>query len=265
VGPIPVGATAFVEPVIPNYFIFNSNFKAEGKIMAKYAVETLGKQKLGVFYQNDDFGKDFLLGAEEYAKEKGIELAAVSSYNTTDIDFSSAALKMKEAGVDAIIFGTVVKPAAQFALELAKLDVKAQILASSVTGGDVETMHQLAGDAWEGALSPNFGGMPSDDTPEMREFRDLMKKAYPNDSEYSGTALRGFMIAEIMAEALKRAGDNLTWENLIKTFETFDNWSGVYAKNVTYTPDDHRGVTMVHFLQNQGGKNVRITDDIPLY
>lgn len=261
---LPSGAGVFVNPVVNNYFISQPNYRSEGKLMAQYAVEKLGKKKIGVLYQNDDLGKDYLAGVEDFAKGKGMELAVKSTYNPTDVDYSSSALKMKEAGVDVVILCTIPKPGAAFAKELRKLGVNVELITDTMTGSDPQVMIKMAGDAWTGAISTGFGPTPTEDTPAVKAFREAWKKAYPNENEFSRSALVGWMNADILAEAIKRCGDNLTWDNLIAQLHTFKGWSGDYAKNITYTPEDHSGVKAMYFMQIKDGTNVKISDDIPL-
>lgn len=259
------GASIFTTPVVKTYFAILPNYRAEGSALAKYTFETLGKKKIGVLYQNDDFGKDGLAGVEDYMKANGAEVAASVPYSPTDVDYSPAALKMKEAGVDAVILATIPKPAAAFAKELRKLGSTAQLVANTVTGSDATVMTKLAGDAWDGVVTSAFGPKPTDDTPEIKTFREYFKKAYPSENEYSAFALSGWMYAEVLVEAIKKSGDDLTWDNLINQLETFDNWSGSYAQNITYSATDHRGTSALYFMQTKNGKNEKITDTIPLH
>jgi branched-chain amino acid transport system substrate-binding protein len=259
------GASIFTTPVVKTWFAVLPNYRAEGKLLTKYAVETLGKKKIGVLYQNDDFGKDNLAGVEDYMKENGMEIAAKEAYSPADVDYAPAALKMKEAGVDAIILCTIPKPAAAFAKEVRKLGVDAQLIANTVTGSDPTVMTKLAEGAWEGVVTGGFGPKPTDDTPEMKTFRENWKKHYPKENEYSAFALSGWIYAEILVEAIRRSGDELTWENLVAQLETFDNWSGDFAHNITHTPENHIGTAAMYFMEVKNGENVKITENLPLF
>lgn len=259
------GSSVFTDPVVKTYFAIQPNYRAEGRLLTKYTVEELGKEKIGVLYQNDDFGKDNLAGVEDYLKGAGLEIAVSVPYAPQDVDFSTAAIKFKEAGVDAVILCTFPKAAASLANELKKLDVGAQLVANSSSGSDANVMFELAGDAWEGAITINYGPNPNDDTPAMKTFREAMKKAYPAESENSTFAMRGFAAMDVLLEALRRTGDDLTRENLIKELESFDDWSGDYAEHITYTPEDHRGTSMMYIMQAKDGANVKITDYLSMY
>jgi branched-chain amino acid transport system substrate-binding protein len=258
------GASIFTEPVVKTYFGILPNYRSEGKAMARYGVETLGKTKVGVLYQNDDFGKDNLAGVEDYMKAKGLEIAVAVPYSPTDVDYSPAALKMIEAGVDVVILCTIPKPAAAFAKELRKLGSDAQLIANTVTGSDVTVMSSLAGDAWEGVVTASFGPKPTDETPEMKKFREGWKKSNPNENEFSSFALSGWVYGEVLVEAIRRSGDDLTWENLLTQLEGFDKWSGDYAKNISYSSTNHKGVSAIYFMQVKNAKNEIITDYMAL-
>lgn len=254
------GSSIFTSPVIKSYFAAAANYHLEGNMLIQYAAKELKLQKFGVFYQNDDFGKDYLAGIKEYAAANGIQIAVEVSYNTTDIDYAPSAQKMKAANVDGILIAAMPKNAAAFAKEIRQIGMTVPFIANNSSGSDASVMKNLAGDAWEGTYVATFLPDTRADSPELKTFREYMKKYYPNEDESSTTCYSGWQEAEIFAEAVKRCGDTLTWDNLILELEKFDNWSGKYAQYISYSPTDHTGTKGAYIVQYKNGVNQKITD-----
>jgi ABC-type branched-subunit amino acid transport system substrate-binding protein len=255
------GASLFADPPIKNYFPLITNYGIEARIFVDYAVDTLHAKTGAIFYQNDDFGKDGYQAALEEAKKKGLEIVAEVPYNTTDVDFSPYAQKIKQANADVIFGFTVPKPGAAFWKEVAKIGAKKPFFSTYVTGADT-VMYDLAGkDAWEGTYSTTF--MPSTeetDDPKVAEFIEWYKKK--NSDAPSGFAEWGWAYAQVFTEIVKRCGDDLSWENFYKQAETLQDWDGGLPFKVTYSPTNRYGQTTVYMIQAKGGKLEKVSDPI---
>lgn len=254
------GSDLFVNPVIPNIFGLLTNYSIEGRIFAQYAVNDLGAKRVGIFYQNDDFGKSGYLAAKDELAKLGVDLVAEVPYNSTDVDFSSGALKMKQANPDVILSFSITKPTASFKKELYELDVNVPFIVTGVTGPD-NNLFDLAGEAWTNVYSSSWLNLVGSDDEKVNAYVETLKKYYP-DLNPSGPAQWGWAEAEVLVEGIRRCGDNLTWENLIKQLETLDKWNGGMSFNVTYGPNNHYGSTSVFIIKDQDGKMVKHSDII---
>src|SRR5690606_38894641 len=90
-------------PNIDYLFVTYPNYFQEAKILARYAVEELGKQRIAVIYQNDQYGQGGLRGVREALSEMGMAPVAEVSYELTDSDLSVHALRIAEAQADAVV------------------------------------------------------------------------------------------------------------------------------------------------------------------
>ena len=68
----------------------------------------------------------------------------------------------------------------------------------------------------------------------------------------------GYANAETFGQVLRLAGRNLTRSRLIAAAETLKNWSGDVAKNVSYSPTDHRGMTSIFLVQLKNGQLIQV-------
>jgi len=251
------GSLKFIEPMHPCRFAVFPTYAREGRLLVKYIAETLKLTKIGVFYQNDAFGAEGLLGTKQGIEEYGGELVAEASYESMDNDVSGQALRMKQAGAEAVVLWPTAKHAADFVKECRKIRYAPQVLASSTVSDPI--LFKLAGDAWEGVITASWTPMITDDEGALSEYREAMARFAPGEP-IGNFSLAGFILAEPMVEGLRRVGRDLSRSKFVEAMESIKNWNGVYAHDVTYGPDDREGTTSIYFLKAENGRLVRASD-----
>lgn len=241
-----------------NIFQMYPDYMTDGRLMARYAVDTLGAKTVAMWYQNDDYGKDELAAVTEELAKDGITLAAALPYNPTDIDFSSSVLKLRSAKPDVVILAPAQKPMAQFLKDAQKLGLRTQFLASYATG-DI-SVSRLAGQAAEGVIFSSYQTslVAGEDDPKMQELKAFAEQYLPGH-EMSQYMFLGTFVAQMSVEALKRAGPEPTRQGVIDAMEQMTDWNDAWiVDNVSYTPELHGlGESAMYFMQIQDGKFVR--------
>jgi branched-chain amino acid transport system substrate-binding protein len=245
----------------PKRYLFpqSTNYAVESRLLTKYAAEQLKAKKIAVFYQNDPFGKEGLDGVTDMAKRKSLTLIATVSYERTDTDYTSHAIKLLRSEADAVLLWSSSKPTAALLKEAAKIGYRPRWVSSLVNLDPV--MFKLAGETWDGTIVASSYTLYS--SPDAEPYREFMKKYLPNEP-IGGFSVGGYAMAEIMAEALRRAGRDLTREKLVKALESFKNWNGVMASNITWTPKRRQGQNSIFFTRAEKGQFVKISDWITL-
>jgi branched-chain amino acid transport system substrate-binding protein len=254
------GSTSMSKPLKKNVFALQTNYFTEATLLTRYAIDTLKVKKIAVFYQDDGFGKEGLDSITEAAK--GQTIAAAVSYQPTDKDFSSQALKLQASGADAVIFWSVPGPTGAILQELDRVGYKPTILLTMAAND--ASLFKLSANTIDGAwISSWLPDVTDPDNPKVVAFREFMAKWAPNETA-SGFASTGYAQAQLMTEALKRAGKDLTREKLIQALENMKNWNDGLAYNVSYSPENHQGQNSVQFMQADAktGKFVKKTDFI---
>ena len=252
------GATKFSKPVDPLLFAGLMTYEREARILVRYAVDTLKIKKLGVFYQNDDFGRDGLEGAKKAAADMGAEIVAEVSYAPADVDVSAQALRLKESGAEGVLMWSTIKHAAQLMKEAQRIGFRPKWLGSAVLSST--SLPELAGDAADGAYFVGYAASIWDeDHPVVKEFLEV----YPRyeKSPINSSNLTGWGAARLFVEAVKRAGPDLTREKLIEVLENMQNFENLGP--ITYTKDDHSAYRQGFIRQLQGTEFVRVSDWIP--
>jgi branched-chain amino acid transport system substrate-binding protein len=256
------GTTVLAVPLKKNVYAIQLNYTTEATLLTQYALDQLSAKKFAVFYQNDAFGKEGLDAVQATLKQRGLADAAAVSYETADTNYSAQALKLQTSGADTVILYAVPKPGGSIVAEMGKIGFKPKLLSSNVINDPA--IFQLAGQAIEGMLIgawlPAFDDVSN---PKIVEYQAFMAKYAPKE-QIGGFSLTGYTYAQVMVEALKRAGRDLTREGFLQTLDQMKDFKGSPLPNLSYSPTDHAGVKAAYFQAAKSGKFVTVTDYITL-
>lgn len=247
------------KPLKKQIFALQTNYVVEANILTTYAIDNLKLKKAAVFYQNDPFGTEGLETIQSILKKRALNEASSVSYETTDKDFSSQALRLKESGADTLILWSTPAATAGLLKEVEKLAWKPTIIMSAVNYDPV--IFQLAGSALEGVWTAGWLPDPAGEDPKAARFREFMKKYLPNEV-IGAFSMVGVAQAELMVEGLKRAGRNLTRESLIAALENFKDWNDGLAYKINYSPTNRQGQNALYIYQASGKKWLKKADVI---
>src|SRR5579872_7385798 len=216
------GASRFTDPKhFPWTMGFNPNYFVEGRIYGQYILKEHPNAKIGVLYQNDDLGKDYLNGIKAGLGDKATSMiVAEVSYELSDPTIDSQIIKIKDAGADLIFSASTPKQAAQAIKKIAELGWH-PVHIVDINATSVGAVLQPAGlEASKGLISTNYGKDPADpqwkDDPGMKRYFDFMAKYYPDGDKNSNFNTYGYSTAQLMVHVLKQCGDELTRENVLK-------------------------------------------------
>ncbi|MDE2064307.1 MAG: ABC transporter substrate-binding protein, partial [Bradyrhizobium sp.] len=176
------GASRFTDPKhYPWTLGFNPNYFVEGRIYGQYILKNYPNAKVGVIYQNDDLGRDYLNGIKSGLGDKASTMVvAEASYEMSDPTVDSQILKLKGAGVDVLFDASTPKFAAQTIKKTFELGWK-PVHILDINATSVGAVLQPAGlEASKGVISTNYGKDPLDptwkDDPGMKKYFDFMAK-----------------------------------------------------------------------------------------
>src|SRR6202789_4526275 len=243
------GASRFTDPKnFPWTLVFNPTYCVEGRIYGQYILKEYPNAKIGVLYQNDDLGRDYLNGIKSGLGDKAATMiVAEASYEVSDPTIDSQILKLKAAGTDVLFDASTPKFAAQTIKKTAELGWK-PVHILDIKATSVGAVMQPAGlEASKGVISVNYGKDPLDpawkDDPGMKRYFDFMAKYYPEGDKNSGFNSYGYGTAQLMVHVLKQCGDDLTRENVLKQATNLKNVQfdlALPGMKASTTPDDYR-------------------------
>ena len=197
------------------------SYQIEGRIYARYILKNIPAAKIAVLYQNDDFGKDYLIGLRDGLGDKADGMIVASqSYETTDATIHSQIVSLQTSGANVLLTVALPKFAAQTIRKIYEIGWKPTHILSSVSNSVGLVMRPAGPEKSVGIISATYGKDPTDpqwqDTLEYNEWLAWMKKYNTSGNVADADTVYGYSAAQTMVAVLKACGDNLTRENLMK-------------------------------------------------
>ena len=255
------GASQFTDPKnFPWTMGFNPNYFVEGRIYGQYILKEFPNAKVGVLYQNDDLGRDYLNGIKAGLGEKAATMiVAEASYEVSDPTINSQILKLKSSGADVFFSASTPKFAAQAIKKNAELGWK-PVHILDINATSVGAVMQPAGlEASKGVISVNYGKDPLDPTwkndPGMKRYFDFMAKYYPEGDKNSNFNGYGYSTAQLLVQVLTQCGDDLTRENVLRQATHLKNVQGdlsLPGMVINTTPTDYRVNKQLQMMRFNG-------------
>jgi ABC-type branched-subunit amino acid transport system substrate-binding protein len=226
------GATKWDDPKGHPWTVgWQPNYQSEGRIYATFVMNTKPDAKIGVLYQDDDAGKDYLKGLTDglAAKGKASLIKNAASYEPTDPTIDSQIVAMKAAGCDVLVTAAIPKMAAQAIKKAVEIDWKPLHVLSSVANSVGSTLKPAGLENCKGIVSDFYLKDPTDpqwrDDAGFKAWVAFMDKYYPDGDKSDSGNLYGPSIAATTVQVLQQCGDELTRENVMKQAANLHNFT----------------------------------------
>ena len=255
------GASKFTDPKnFPWTMGYNPNYFVEGRIYGRYILKEHPNAKIGILYQNDDLGKDYINGLKAGLGEKAAKMiVAEASYEVSDPTIDSQVLKIKDAGADLFYSASTPKQAAQAIRKIHELDWH-PVHILDINASPVSATLQPAGlEASKGVISVNYGKDPADptwkDDAGLKKYLDFMAKYFPEGDKMNTVNTYGYSTAELLVQILKQCGDDLTRENVMKQAASLKNVEldlALPGMRINTSADDYRVNKQLQMMKFNG-------------
>ena len=226
---VSTGATKWDDPQgHPWTMGFFVSYQAEGHIYADYILKNKPDGKIGVLYQNDDFGKDYLKGLVDGLGDKAASMIKVkASYETTDTTVDSQIVELKSAGCDVLVTVAIPKFGALAIRKVAEIEWKPLHILNGIASSVGVTLKPAGLENAKDIISDNSFKDPTD--PQWQNdvgykgWVSFMDKYYPSGDKSDQQNVYGVSIAATTVQMLKQCGDELTRENVMKQAASLHN------------------------------------------
>lgn len=246
VGP-QTGAT-YLQPLVKNVYNVWPSYLTEGKLLGGFAQNPLHLSKVGVIYQNDDFGQSLYAGVQQ----AGLKPALAVSYDPNQTDFHPQAQQFKNAGVDGVIILAIPQSTIKFLNAMGDLNFKPARLMSQ-TSAIPETFFQASPTefpgSYVGAFIPPLG---STNDPRVKEFRDAMAKYQPG-APVTVFSAWGWAEAQVAVDGLKAIKGPITRDSYESALNSLQNQQTLGGP-ISYSPSDHTGIKPMFMVQAKNGQ-----------
>src|SRR3984893_12150615 len=261
---IGTGANIFNNPEhSPWTMSWTPHYASEGEIYAKYILSVKPDARIAILSQNDDLGRDYLLGFRRGLGDKASTMIVSSlTYNTSDPPIDSQVGSLKASGADVFFIITVPKFSAQAIRKAYDIDWHPQEFVVSVGSSIAGAIRPAGFEAAKGIISAAYQKDPADpqwkDDPAMQAWNVWMDKYNPRVDKSDYYAPYGYNIGFAGVQLLKQCGDDLTRENIMKQASHLDMELPLLLPGIRLktSPTDLRPIKQMRLVRFDGQRYV---------
>jgi branched-chain amino acid transport system substrate-binding protein len=226
---VATGATKWGQPKkFPWTIGWQPNYQSEARIYAKYILDHKPEGKIGILYQNDDYGKDYLTGFKAGLGDQAAKMiVAEQSYEVTDPTVDSQIISLKNSGADIFFDITTPKFAAQAIRKAADIGWKPLHFLNNVSNSVGSVLTPAGLDKSVGLITSLYQKDPTDpqwqDSPEYLEWVAWMDKYNPAGAKTDQFNVYGYNAAMTLVQLLKQCGDDLSRANVMRQAANLKN------------------------------------------
>jgi branched-chain amino acid transport system substrate-binding protein len=197
-----------------------ATIRDEARIYARYILANKPQAKIGILYQNDDFGRDYLAGVKEVLGDDYAKRVVEASYEFTDPTIDSQIVTLQGAGADTLILAATPKFAAQGIRKVYDIGWKPLFFLINVSIWVNSVMEPAGVEKGVGIISSAYVKDPTDpswnDDPGMQAWRAFMNKYMPGADQNDQNYVNSYNWGMVLVQVLKQCGDDLSRENVMK-------------------------------------------------
>jgi branched-chain amino acid transport system substrate-binding protein len=217
---VATGATMFGDPEnFPWTMGWQPDYRSEARVYARYLLQHHAGGKVGVLYQNDDYGKDYLTGLKDGLAGK-IPIVAALPYEVSDATIDSQIISLKASGADIFLNVATPKFAAQAIRKIAEIGWKPVHLLNNVSNSVGGVLRAAGLENAKGILTSAYTKDPTDatwkDDPARKEWVAFMDRYFPDGDKTSSFTVYGYSVAQTLVQVLRQCGGDLTRANVMK-------------------------------------------------
>ena len=258
---VATGATKWNDPKnFPWTMGFQPNYQTEGRVYASYILKNLPDAKVGILYQNDDYGKDYLKGMEDGLGAAASKLIVLKqSHEVTDPTIDSQIINLKNAGANVFFNVTIPKFAVQAIKKAHDIGWKPTHFLNNVSSSLATVLKPAGLEASKGLITALYMKEVTD--PQWKNdkgFLDwvvFMKKYYPEGNLEDQSNAYGYNVAILMTQVLKQCGNDLSRENIMRqaaNLKDFELPLLLPGMKINTSPTDHAPIEQEQLAKFDG-------------
>ncbi|WP_407193412.1 ABC transporter substrate-binding protein [Bradyrhizobium sp. STM 3566] len=257
---VATGATKWNDPKdFPWTMGWQPNYQSESQIYAKYILKNHPDAKIGVLYQNDDYGKDYLKGFKDGLGTKASMIIIEDSYEVSEPTIDSHIVRLKSSGADVFFNITTPKFAAQAIKKNAEIGWKPLHFLNNVSASIGSVIKPAGFENAQDIISSQYFKDPTDpqwkNDPAMKAWNEFLDKYYPEANRADASVMYGFIVSQGLVQVLKACGDDLTRENVMKhaaSLKDFEPLGLLPGVKVNTSPTDFAPISQLQLIRFKG-------------
>ncbi|MFV0280835.1 MAG: ABC transporter substrate-binding protein [Rhodoblastus sp.] len=258
---IAAGSSAFNDPKHYKWVMgWQPNLHAEASFYAADILKRMPNAKIGVLYQNDDFGKDLLNGLKDGLGAKADQMIVnTQSFQATDPSIDSQLVLLKNSNVDVLMLFTYSKQAAQAITKLSELGWKPATYLHLGAASIGATFKPAGLEKSAGIMTAGFQMDVTDpkwaNEPAVKEYFAWQKENMPSADPSDSLVVAGYSVAQTLEHVLRQAGNDLSRENIMKQAANMKNFRFslmLPGGSINTSPDDYRVINYMKLQKFNG-------------
>jgi branched-chain amino acid transport system substrate-binding protein len=257
---VATGASKWGDPKhFPWTMGFQPDYHTEGAIYAKHILANVKDAKIAVLMQNDDYGKDYFNGFKEGLGKDAGKIVKQVTFEVTDPTVDSQIIQLKDSGANVFFNISTPKAAAQAIRKAADLGWKPIQYLNNVSASVGSVMKPAGLENSQGIITAQYLKDPTDkqwdSAEDMKAWRDWMDKWMPGSNKADANHVFGFAVSSLMHETLKKCGDDLTRDNVMKQAANYQKWKLPLALpgiTINTSPTDYYPIQSVQLARFKG-------------
>ncbi|EKD28325.1 MAG: hypothetical protein ACD_79C00337G0002 [uncultured bacterium] len=252
------GAEILRIPFSRYIFHVRSSYAKEAENIINHIVDIRHLKNIACFYQSDEFGISVLSAVQSELKKRNMELSATGVYKRNTVDVEEGFKFINSSKPEAIIMVGIYSPLAKFISLFNNEEYIPYFYSGSFIGSDpfakeLIEKYNIRKEIKDKILVNQVIPCPYD--PEemalVSEYTILINKYFPEiKPNYVG--FEGFINAKVLVHGLTKIGYNLSREIFIRTLESLKDYDIGFGGNITYSSEDHEGLSETYFSSLQG-------------
>jgi branched-chain amino acid transport system substrate-binding protein len=254
---VATGASKWGDPKhFPWTMGFQPDYHTEGVIYAKHVLANIKDAKIAVLMQNDDYGKDYFNGFKEGLGKDANKIIKHVTYEVTDPTVDSQVIQLKDSGANVFFNISTPKAAAQAIRKAADLGWKPTQYLNNVSASVGSVMKPAGFENAQGIITAQYLKDPTDkqwaNAEDFKTWSAWMDKWMPGANKADANHVFGYAVSSLMHETLKKCGDNLTRENVMKQAANYQKWTLPLALpgiTISTSPTDYYPIQSVRLAR----------------
>ena len=252
-------AREMYEPFHKLKYAFGSAYYDQVRVTLPLLIKEKGAKKVCSLYQDDDYGLDVQKGAEAALKALSMDMAEKTTYKRGATDFSSQVARLKAAGCELVVLGTIIRETIGTIAEARKTGFNPTFFGPSALYTDL--IHKLGGKGMDGLYAGMTAQHPYLDeaSQPIRFWATKYKTRFNEDPTV--LSVYGYSVIDSFVRAADKAGASLTTESLTKAIDTLTIPADMFGSpSFSFSPTKHLGSEQSRLSQIQDGKWKVVTD-----
>jgi len=236
------------------------SYPTEGRIYAKYLLKEVPDAKIAILYQDDDYGKDYIIGLKDGLGTKATSMiVGEKSYETTDPTIDSQVVTLQSTGANVFFNVATPKFAAQAIVKVSEIGWKPLLILNNVSASIGSVMKPAGFEHAQGIVSAAYLKDATDpqwkNDADMKAWNAFMDKYIPGGDKTDAGYIVGYSVSRTMVQVLRQCGDDLTRENVMKQAANLKNFEpGLLLPGIAIntSPTDFAPIEQLQLMKFEG-------------